>query len=135
MTETFVITSESKNLKPLRHRVRRLIQKSGLLPRDMSHVLMAISEVCSNSIRHSYEGISGKKIRVRIKDQRNKIEIRVRDYGKKIDFSKVKMPVLPPTKPHGLGIYFLKTTMDYVRFNTRHARGTEVILIKLKRGF
>lgn len=128
----FVITSESKNLKVLRGKLKRFFRKSSFSKKAQNNFLLAVSEACANSIKHSYEGKSGRSIRVSVKDLKNKVEFRIRDYGKKINLAKVKQPLLPPRKPNGLGIYLLKNLMDEVRYITRHSKGTELVLIKKK---
>ena len=134
MTKTFVIKSESKYLKPLRNKLKRFFENTGFSPKDCASFLVAVGEACTNSIRHAYQCERGHKIRITIRDKKEKIVFRIRDYGRKIDLSKVKTPKLPPRKPHGLGIYLLKTIMDKLKYNTTRVRGNELILIKYKKG-
>ncbi len=131
----FVIKSESKYLKPLRDKLKLFLRKTRFSSKDRAAFLVAVGEACTNSIRHTYQGEKGHKIRVTVQVRKDKIVFKIRDYGRKINLSKVKTPRLPRKKPHGLGIYLLKTMMDKLKYNTTHARGNELILTKhRKRG-
>lgn len=134
MTKIFVIKSESKYLALLRKKLDSFLKKSNFSPKDRSIFLVAVGEACTNSIRHAYQGKKDGKIRVVVQDQKSKIILRIRDYGQKIVLSRIKTPKLPPRKPHGLGVYLLKTMMDQLKYNTTHARGNELILTKYKEG-
>ena len=131
--KVFVIKSESRYLKPLRNKLNQFLKRIGFTKRDRQMLLIAVGEVCTNAIRHAYRGERGRKIRVSVIDSDRKTVFRIRDYGHKIKLSKVKTPKLPPTKPHGLGIYLVKTIADELKYNNRHARGNEFILTKYKR--
>lgn len=129
----FWIKSESKFLKKIRNEANRFLKTRHIPPRERDVFLLTIGEACTNSIKHAYRTEPGHKIRVHILDGREKITIRVRDYGAKIDLSKLKVPKLPPEKPHGLGVYFLKTLMDEVEYRTAHRQGNELVLVKYKK--
>jgi len=131
--KTFVIKSHPENLKPLRDKISAFLKKSGLSAKDENEALVCVIEACTNSIRHAYGNKAGKAVRVTIRDEKDRIIFRIRDYGKKIDLSKIPEPVLPPVNPGGLGIYFMKTFMDEMQYNTQHAKGTELILTKHKK--
>ncbi len=131
--KTFVIQSDPKNLKTLRKELTGFLKKIHLPVKIQKEILIAIGEACTNSIRHSYRGDSRKKIRVTVKNLDEKIVFKIRDYGRKINLSKVKTPELPPQTPGGLGIHLMKTIMDELKYNTGHAEGNELILAKYKK--
>ena len=130
--ERFVIPSESKYLKPLRAKLLQSLKRMRHPLKGRDAILVAVTEACTNSIRHAYSGENNRKIRVTVEDSKLRTVFRIRDYGRKIDLAKIKPPELPPTKPHGLGIHFIKTMMDEVKYNTAHRRGNELVLIKYK---
>ena len=132
--KVFVIDSHARNLKPLREKIMRFLRKSGVAQKVRHDILCAVGEACTNSIRHSYLGEPGRKIRVTAVDGEKNLLFKVRDYGRKIDLRKVKPPRLPRVRPGGLGIYFMKTMMDKLAYNTRHSRGNELIMVKYKKG-
>lgn len=127
-----MITSESRNLTRLRERLKPLFKKAGFSHEVEEKILVAVGEGCTNAIRHAYQEETKGKIRVTFQDEKDKAIFRIRDYGRKIDLAKVKTPELPPKKGGGLGIYFMKTLMDGVEYNTSHPVGNELILTKYK---
>lgn len=131
--KTFIIESCTENLRPLRERVSPFLKKAGMSPKDEKQALVCIIEACTNSIRHAYGNERGRKIRVSVRDMKDRVVFTIRDYGKKIDLTKIRMPVLPPVEPGGLGIYFMKTFMNEMQYNTAHAKGTELVLVKYKK--
>lgn len=130
--KSFVIESRPENLKLLRDKVRDFLEGTKLADKDRQEMLVAVGEGCTNAIRHAYDGEPGHPIRVTVQDQRSKVVVRIRDYGRKIDLGSVKLPELPPRRPGGLGIYFMTTMMDQLEYNTRWAKGNELILVKCK---
>jgi len=132
--QTFKLDSCSEELKPLRENLRPLITKAGFGEKDVESLLIAIGEAVTNAIRHSYQCEPGREIQVTFEETPEKIVFRVRDFGQKIKVCDVKEPTLPPVKGGGLGIYFMKTIMDELEYNTAHAQGNELIMAKYKPG-
>jgi serine/threonine-protein kinase RsbW len=130
--KTFLIESDPENLSALREGLRSFLTGTGLSDKSVDQMLVAAGEACTNSMRHAYGGEKGRKIRVTAQDLKDKIVLTVRDYGKKIVPSQLKEPKLPPEEPGGLGVYFMKTMTDDMKYNTAHARGNELTLVKLK---
>ena len=129
------IESDTAQLSPLREKLRAFLKETGLEPKVQESILVALGEACTNSIRHSYSNKPGHKVRVKAEDLPEKVVFKVRDFGDKIDLTKLETPpTLPPVKPGGLGIYFMRTIMDEVEYNTALSEGNELILVKLKKG-
>ena len=130
--QKIVIKNDPKALKTLRNKLKSFLVKSDFPKKDQWHFLMAVGEACTNSMAHSYGKDVKGSIRVSAMEFKDKIVFNIRDYGEKINLKKIKSPKLPPKKPHGLGIYFLKTIMDELKYNTTHPKGNELTLIKYK---
>lgn len=129
-SKTFSVESRPEALKQARDKTRSYLEGVHCPAPQIDKILVAVGEACTNSICHAYEGRPDGKIDIRIQAGPDKVLFRIRDYGKKMDLSKVKTPRLPPEEPHGLGIYFMKTMMDEFEYNGAHPQGNEVILIK-----
>lgn len=132
--KVILIDSDSSQLKKIREEFHTVLVKAGFDEKTREEMQVALGEACANCMRHAYSGEAGHEIRITIQDGPEKIVFKIRDFGKKIDLSKVEKPQLPPTKPHGLGIYFMQTIMDTLEYNTSHPEGNEVILTKYKKG-
>lgn len=130
----FAIKSSSTALRNLRKKLKIFLKKSSFPKKDQWRFVMAVGEACTNSIRHSYGKDSRGLIRVQATEMKDRMVFKIRDYGQKINLKKIRTPKLPPRKPHGLGIYFLKTIMDKIKYNTSYQKGNELTLIKYKRG-
>ena len=127
------VESDPAQLLPLRRKLKPLLKKAGLSEKSREETLVAVGEACTNSIRHAYSGEPGREIRVTVEESRKKLVFKIRDYGRKIDLSKVKTPKLPPRKAGGLGIYLMKRMMDAVEYRAGHRQGNELMLTKYKK--
>lgn len=132
--ENFEIESVSDQLKPLRDKLRGLLDQAGFSEKTAESILVALCEGVTNAIRHSYLGQPGKKIIISYEESQDKVTLKIRDFGVKFDPKNVPEPVIPPVKGGGLGVYFMKTIMDELEYNTAHAEGNELILSKKKEG-
>jgi anti-sigma regulatory factor (Ser/Thr protein kinase) len=93
-------------------------------------LVLAVDEACTNIIRHAYEGKQDGKIEIEINSDPKIWEIRIRDYGKKCDASKLKGRDLEEIKPGGLGLFFIHQAFDEVHFDQSLDEGTCLILRK-----
>ncbi len=127
------IESDPASLKPLREQLKGFLAGAGFSEKCRHDILVSVGEAVTNSIRHAYGGERGHKIAVTYEEQPDRVVLRIRDWGKKIDFSRIQtQPQLPPEKPGGLGSYFMKVMMDEIRYDSSHADGNELILTKFK---
>lgn len=133
MQTVLVVESDPAQLRTLRQKLRVLLEKAGVSEKDCQEVLVAVGEGCTNAILHSYSGEPGHPIRVTVAQRREKLIFKIRDFGRKIDFAKVKTPELPPKKGGGLGVHLMRTLMDGMTYRTGHRRGNELILVKRRK--
>lgn len=129
--KTFQIESESKHLAGLRHSLQELMTESGLQEKTQGEITLAVDEALTNVIRHAYEGGKG-LIELTYVDDDQKIEIVIRDQGKLFDPTSLPTPQLPPTKPGGLGVHFMKTLMDEVKYDAVGGDTNQLSMIKFK---
>jgi len=130
--ETYVVVGGTEHLEDIKAKIRNFLSGTGLDEKTQQDVLVAVIEGCTNALRHSYKKEKPGKVKITVEDHKAKVVFKIRDWGKKINLKAIPKPVLPPEKPGGLGIYFMETLMDKVRYNTWHLRGTELILEKKK---
>ena len=127
------IDSTSASLKSLRDQLRDSLAAAGFSEKCRHDILVSVGEAVTNAIRHAYGGEPGHKIKVTYEDLADRVVLKIRDWGAKIDFSRIQTaPELPPSKPGGLGSYFMKVMMDDIRYDTSHPDGNELILTKFK---
>jgi serine/threonine-protein kinase RsbW len=131
MKKEFNLTCSSSSLTNFREELRTLLSGAGLSERKSGEVILAMDEALANISRHGYEN-GGGSIEVLFEDCGSKVEILIRDYGKKFDPTQAPEPELPPQRPGGLGIYFIKTVMDSVQYKAGPSGENQLLLTKLK---
>ncbi|MEW6535248.1 MAG: ATP-binding protein [Candidatus Auribacterota bacterium] len=95
-------------------------------------IMLAVDEAITNVIKHSYNQCYEKEIIVSLHLKNDRLEIHIRDYGKKTDPSCIKSRDLNDIKPGGLGVFFIRKIMDHVEYDTSPEEGTLLKLIKYK---
>jgi len=93
-------------------------------------IALAVSEAVSNIVRHAYEGRSDGRIEATLTVDDTALTLRLRDYGRKFDPDTYQAPDLSNASVGGYGIYLMRTVMDEVRYETGHAEGTGLTLVK-----
>lgn len=92
-------------------------------------IVRSVDEALANVIRHAYQGKSGLPIEVTCRRVRvNKdgapvtgLEILMEDSGVALDPAKLKGRALDELRPGGLGLHFMRQSMDEVEFS--HSNG------------
>jgi anti-sigma regulatory factor (Ser/Thr protein kinase) len=109
-----------------------LTEALGFAEPEIRSVTRAVDEALTNIMRHSYGGALDRRIEMsclRLPKRRavhgEGFEIRLVDYGPKIDPAKLRGRPLDEIKPGGLGLHFIRQSMDIVEF--RRTRGANVL--------
>ena len=97
---------------------------------DSRAIVRSVDEALANVIRHAYKGRGGLPIEIscsrlwNTKDggTPNGIEILLSDSGRAIDPKKLKGRPLDEVRPGGLGIHFMKQSMDVVEFHRKSGK-------------
>lgn len=123
------LRSNPETLCAVRGAVAQLTERLGFPETECRAVVLGIDEALTNIIRHAYGGSAEQPIEVvfsRIQEtwhgaNRDALEIVLMDQGKKVDSAKLAGRALEDVRPGGLGLHFIRETMDAVEF--RHANG------------
>ena len=132
-TIRLVIPSNPKYLRALRALVEEVTHEMGFSFRARREVVHAINEACTNVITHAYEGNSEREIVISLARKTDRLEVVVRDFGKKVPQSVIRPRSLDDVRPGGLGVFFIRQSMDEVRYDTSKPVGTELTMIKYVR--
>lgn len=107
---------------------------SGLDENQVYDVQMAVDEACTNIIQHAYHGRADGTIDIVCEPRGNEFVVTIRDYGDHFDPKKVAKPdtrrPLELRKIGGLGLFFIYTLMDRVKFDFSTTRGNELTMVK-----
>ncbi len=102
----------------------------GLALEECGKLLLAVGELCNNSIKHAYEGMGGQPIRISLVAGPDQVVIEVEDWGKPFDSSRYRPPDLEVTPEQGLGLFLVRSVVDDLLVDVERDSGTRWTLIK-----
>jgi serine/threonine-protein kinase RsbW len=103
------------------------LSKLGVADGDIDDIRLALSEACTNVIRHSG---SDDEYEVRMDITEDRCEIRVIDSGRGLDFAAAQRGMPGPTSPGGRGLAIIGSVSDSAEFISEPEAGTMVHLVK-----
>jgi len=115
--------SDPKLLSVVRGALERLTEVLGFTASDGRSVTRAVDEALTNIIRHCYRGRLDQPIEVSCKrfSRQNSttegLEILLSDRGPAVDPAKMRGRRLDEIKPGGLGLHFIRQSMDTVEYH------------------
>ncbi|MCU0452065.1 MAG: ATP-binding protein [Bacteroidetes bacterium] len=131
---TTTVRSSTDHLREVRHFVEAAARQFGFVDEDVSNIVLAVDEACTNIIKHAYGGSSTGEIRVTVIREGTSFEVQIHDQGRPFDPESIHPPNL---KQHlseyrrgGLGVYLMRRLMDQVEFSIHPGRPNEVRLVK-----
>ena len=127
---TFSMTSEAEHLLRLRKWLREVLAGHGVPKQDQPNLLLAVGELCANSIQHAYEGRAGQPITVSVRSSDDSVVIEVEDFGKPFDADRYESPNLEAVPESGYGILLVKTIADSLSIDVARERGTRWTMVK-----
>lgn len=110
----------------IRLTVSGLANKVGFSLDDIEDIKVAVSEACTNAIKHSLDD----KFLVQFTILDNGLAIEVQDKGKGYDVDSLQEPDLTNPKEGGLGLFIIKTLMDEVNTISNTDEGTTIKMTK-----
>lgn len=132
--EELVVTSALAELPRVIDFVCRACD-SAAVPEDVAFACqLAADEACTNIMEHAYHGRTDGEIRIACWVGEDQITLQFRDNGVAFDPGAVEKPDLKGdlTKRQigGLGLHFMRSLMDQVRFEFDPATGNTLTMIK-----
>ncbi|MFQ5648530.1 MAG: ATP-binding protein [bacterium] len=124
------LPSDPRFLKIVRGGIAHLGELCGFSDEECNAVTIAVDEAISNIIKHTYNGDREQLIVVNFKLLEDRLEVVLRDFGKKVDPKTIKSRNLDDIRPGGLGVHLIKTTMDVVNYDTSLEVGNQLIMAK-----
>jgi len=132
------LRSDPDMLCAVRGALTQLAEKLGFAEGDCRAVVLAVDEALTNIIRHAYKGNQKMPIdatirRIAVKQdgtEREALEIVLEDRGVAAKPEELCGRALEEVRPGGLGLHFIRQSMDKVEFRRRFGRN-QLRLIKL----
>jgi len=117
-----------------------LAQTLGFQEQECHAVVLAVDEALTNIIRHAYKGKNERPIaasfrRIQVSENGSKraaLEILLEDRGVTVDPKELCGRSLEDVRPGGLGLHFIRESMDRVQFHRRNGRN-QLRLVKFIR--
>lgn len=128
------MSSEPLQLARLREWLREELAGLGVGREPRAALVLAVGELCANSIEHAYDGRGGQPIHVSIRGFEDRLVLEVEDFGRAFDAARYVEPDLDTLPDHGLGIHLVHRIADSVDVDVRRERGTRWTLVKYRPG-
>jgi serine/threonine-protein kinase RsbW len=97
---------------------------------DIEDIKIAVSEACTNSIKHAYENSGEGKLDLKYVIDGTSLEITITDYGKGFDPDNIAKNRDVNDLGLGLGITFVKSLMDKTEIVSKIGSGTTIKMTK-----
>ena len=136
MSESFRIelSSSPRLLQVIRAVVSQYGRLLDLGEGEIFRLKTAVDEACANAIRHSYGGDAGQRLILTFTLSEDRLEILLRDFGKKPDPERLRPQKEDPTTPGGLGLPLILNVMDEVAYDLSLEKGCALRMVKYLRG-
>jgi serine phosphatase RsbU (regulator of sigma subunit)/anti-sigma regulatory factor (Ser/Thr protein kinase)/transposase len=132
----FSFDAKEEKLSEIRECVRYNLEGTAFRERELTGILLAIEEACTNVIRHAYlyaPGTIGLKMRI-LSDRAVFV---ITDNGRAFDFDAADEPDLDryveTSRKGGLGLYLIRKIMDSVEYQSRAGQNSLTLMKKMPR--
>lgn len=133
-TEALVVHSTLDALPQVIDFVRQACLEAGLSDKDVFACELATDEACTNIVEHAYRGHSDGVIRVACWSESGTFVVQFHDRGQAFDPAAIEDPMLTEDlldRPlGGLGVHFMRSLMDEVRFEFDASEGNTLTMTK-----
>jgi serine/threonine-protein kinase RsbW len=124
------LTSDPRWLQVLRAAVGQVGHLAGLDPAAVDHLKLAVDEACANIIVHGYGGQRGQPIVATLRLYPDRVEIRLRDFGRAVPPDSIRPKTPDASRPGGLGVYLMHRCVDQVVYREADGPGMELVIVK-----
>ncbi len=127
------ITNDTKNLSLVRQVTKEVLEKTPFEKIDCDKIILAVDEAVANVVEHAYEDRTG-EIEIRFDVDAEKLEIMIRDNGKKFQPEIISAPDIHEHIKRGLkgglGMFLMRKIMDEVRYSLDSTYVNELVMVK-----
>ncbi len=129
----FSFNAKEEKLNEIKDYVRDTLDDTPFSEKELTGILLAIEEACTNVIRHAYLYAPGGTIRLKITLSSDRAIFEIIDTGRAFDFDSSGTPDLDryveTSRKGGLGLYLIRKIMDDVDYRS-HRSGNRLVLVK-----
>lgn len=120
------ITSNPEYVGIIRLTTSGIANKIGFSIDDIEDMKVAVSEACTNAIKHSNDDI----FYITYTILENGLTIEISDKGEGYNIENIPQPDLENPKENGLGLFIIQTLMDDVSIESIENQGTTIKMTK-----
>lgn len=120
------ISSNPEYVGIIRLTTSGIANKIGFSIDDIEDMKVAVSEACTNAIKHSNDNI----FYIVFNILENGLEIKIEDKGRGYDVEALPKPDLDNPKESGLGLFIIQSLMDDVSIESKSNQGTIIKMTK-----
>ena len=120
------ISAKPEYVSIIRLTTSGIANKVGFCIDDIEDLKVAISEACTNAIKHSLD----ERFIIIYSIIENGLTIEVIDNGKGYDRSSVSEPDINNLKEGGMGLFIIEALMDEVTVESQEGKGTSIKMTK-----
>ncbi len=131
-TQTLVIDSRVEATTQARRWITQQARQAGFDTDTIFSIELAIGEALTNVIKHAYDGQAGHEIHLSLAIDATKLNLTIRDFGRKFDPVAYRRPPLGVLREGGYGVYLIEQMMDEVNYDTSTEIGTQLQLVKYR---
>src|SRR5205823_11861946 len=113
----FTIPARTHLVKHIRTRISEMLQSLGPDSQLLDAVNLAVGEAASNAVRHGCREDDSLKVRVKSATNGHTLVVEINDPGPGFDPDGVRSPEVGELREGGMGIYFMRLTMDEVTYS------------------
>ena len=120
------ISSNPEYVSIIRLTTSGIANKIGFCLDDIEDLKVAISEACTNAIKHSLDD----RFIIVFNILENGLTIEIIDEGQGYDISSISEPNLDNLQESGMGLFIIQSLMDDVTIESKEGKGTTIKMTK-----
>lgn len=130
--ETSIDLSELKSIRDFIHQFCEQGSEPLLGSDQMAEVVLAVTEVASNIMKHSYQGRPDGTIRTTVEAHDDRITIRLQHYGESLKSTLIPPELPEETESGGRGLFIIDKSVDSVVYSREEDGSSAVTLTKMR---
>ena len=128
------IRSTATHLAIVRAALEKMCEAIGFDADCAGKIILSADEALTNIIRHAYKGADDRPIDIELtplgEGPPRGLRIRIRDYGRHVDPSRIRSRDLHDVRPGGLGVHIMTHCMDELEYRPADGGGTVLTMVK-----
>jgi sigma-B regulation protein RsbU (phosphoserine phosphatase) len=98
--------------------VRSAARAAGCDEESVANVVLAVNEACMNVIQHGYRFAPDREFLLRVRQEQDALVFELLDHAPPVRPETVQPRPLDEIRPGGLGVHFIRSIMDEMKFET-----------------